>query len=156
MTTVSARGQQTAAVRPLIGEGDCVFISDDSITSSHTHFFELKMAVSAFCVCVCAHCWWIKTTVADGVSEWEAGKEESRSSHSFVCFSPVCSKKHASISLLLSQTDKNNHCSHSIHTANTNTHPRALLTWLNTRSATCVFEGSQASQKHCSFSLHLS
>lgn len=49
------------------------------------------------CVCVhvqmCVHCWWIKTTVADGVSEWEAGREETGSSHSFVCFSPVSSLK---------------------------------------------------------------
>lgn len=97
------------------------------------------MGVSASCVRVCArvHCWWIKTTVADGVSEWEAGKEESRSSHLGLCFSSLLQKK-ASISLLLSQTDKNNHCSLSIHTANTNTHSRALLTWLNIRSATCV------------------
>lgn len=99
-------------------ERGTVLISEDSITSFHTHFFELKMAV---CACVCVHCWWIKTTVADGVSEWEAGKEESRSSHSFVCFSSVCSKK-CLISLLLSQTDQNNHCSRSIHTENTNIH----------------------------------
>lgn len=38
-----------------LGRGT-VLISDDSITSSHTHFFELKMAVSA-CACVCVHCW---------------------------------------------------------------------------------------------------
>lgn len=79
--------------RVLREEENCVFSCDDSITSSHAHFFELKRGVSAVCVFVCVHCWWIKTTVADGVSEWEAGKEETGSSHLFVPFSPVFSLK---------------------------------------------------------------
>lgn len=57
-------------------------------------------------MCVCVYCCWIKTTVADGVSEWEAGKEESRSAHSFVCFSPVCSKKCFNFSFAVTNRQK--------------------------------------------------
>lgn len=50
MTTLTARGQQAAVV--FKGGGTTVVVSDDSIASSNTHFFELKMGVSAPCVCV--------------------------------------------------------------------------------------------------------
>lgn len=107
-----------------------MFSSDDSITSSHAHFFELKMGVSAVCVYVhmCVHCWWIKTTVADGVSKWEAEREETGSSHSFVFLSSFL-PKNASVSLLLSHT--NIHRSHSFSEVNynssTNTHQTLTL-----------------------------
>lgn len=41
-----------------------MFSSDDSITSSHAHFFELKMGVSAVRVCVCL-CAYVCTLLVD-------------------------------------------------------------------------------------------
>lgn len=38
------------------------------------------------CACCCGN-QQIKTMLADGASEWEVGEKETRSSHSFVCFS---------------------------------------------------------------------
>lgn len=90
--------------RVLREEENCVFSCDDSITSSHAHFFELKRGVSAVCVFVCVHCWWIKTTVADGVSEWEAGKEKNWVIALVCAFLSSFLPKNASVTLLLSHT----------------------------------------------------
>lgn len=74
-----------------------MFSSDDSITSTHAHFFELKMGVSAVCVfmCICVY------TAGGLKQQWQMGRASGRQggkklghyTRVCVCFSPVFSLK---------------------------------------------------------------